>query len=316
MIFGQTMVFGQGKYTYELVENWAKLPAGWSFVDVGGLSIDANDKIYILNRGAHPIIMMDRDGNLLGTWGEGYFKRPHGSRIVPGNNIWCTDDGRHIITRFTMDGKPLQVLGTPDKPSDTGYTPQKDLMASLGTIRAGGPPFNRPTGIARSSKGELFATDGYGNARVHKFSAEGKLIKSWGEPGTAPGHFNLPHNIWIDKYDRLWVPDRENSRIQRFDTDGKLLDIWYDSFRPTDVYIDNDETVYVSEIRPGVSIYTIDGRLLSRWWNEEKDPKTDLFISAHAIALDSKGDIYVGGVDFTHAGIDRGAMTIRKFRRI
>jgi DNA-binding beta-propeller fold protein YncE len=308
------MSYGSGKYTYELVEGWAKLPAGWSFVDVGGISIDANDKLYILNRGAHPIIMMDREGNLLGTWGEGYFKRPHGSRIVPGNNIWCTDDGRHIITRFTMDGKPLQVLGNPDKPSDTGYTPQKgDLMASLGTIKAGGPPFNRPTGIARSSTGELFATDGYGNARVHKFSPEGKLIKSWGDPGTAPGHFNLPHNVTIDKYDRLWVPDRENNRIQRFDTEGKLLDIWYDVFRPTDVFIDKDETVYVSEIRPGVSIFTMDGRLLSRWYNAEKDPKTDLFISPHAIAVDSKGDIYVGEVAFTHSGYDRGARTIQKF---
>ncbi len=315
MIFGQKTVFGQGKYRYELVEDWAKLPGGWSFVDVGGISIDADDKIYILNRGPHPVVMMDTEGNLLGTWGEGYFKRPHGSRLVPGPFIWCADDGRHIITRFTMDGKPLQVLGTPDKPSDTGYKQQKDLMASLGTIKSG-PPFNRPTGIARSSTGELFATDGYGNARVHKFSAEGGLIKSWGEAGTGPSQFNLPHNIWIDKYDRLWVPDRENNRIQRFDTDGKLLDIWYDTFRPTDVYIDNAETVYVSEIRPGVSIYTIDGRLLSRWYNEEKDAKTDLFISAHAIAVDSKGDIYVGEVAWTHSGYDRGARTIQKFRRV
>ena len=314
MIFGQKMVFGQGKYRYELVEDWAKLP-GWSFVDVGGISVDENDKIYVLNRGPHPVVMMDTDGNVLGTWGEGYFKRPHGSRLVPGPYIWCADDGRHIITKFTVDGKPLQVLGNPDKPSATGVVPGKDLVKSLATIHSG-PPFNRPTGIAMSSKGELFATDGYGNARVHKFSADGKLITSWGEAGTGPGQFMLPHNIWIDKYDRLWVPDRENSRIQRFDTDGKLLDIWYDSFRPTDVYIDKDETVFVSEIRPGVSIYTIDGRLLSRWYNDEVDAKTDLFISAHAIALDSKGDIYVGGVDFTHAGIDRGGITIRKFRRI
>ncbi len=309
------MLYGSGKYTYELVEGWAKLPAGWSFVDVGGISIDSQDRLYILNRGPHPVIILDRDGNFLGSWGEGYFKRPHGSRIVPGNIIYCTDDGSHTISKFTMDGKLQSVIGNKDKPSDTGYVQKKDLMESLATIKHGGLPFNRPTGIARSSTGELFATDGYGNARVHKFTPDGKLITSWGEPGTAPGHFNLPHNVWIDKYDRLWVSDRENNRMQQFDTNGKLLAIWMDLFRPTDVFIDKDEIVYISEIRPGVSIFTIDGRLLARWYNEEKNPATDLFISPHAIAVDSRGDIYVGEVAFTHSAYDRGARTIQKFAR-
>ena len=285
------MTYGSGKYTYELVEGWAKIPGDWSFVDVGGIVIDDQDRIFILNRGPHPVVMLSREGDFLGSWGEGYFNRPHGSRIVPDGSMWCADDAAHLITRFTMNGKPLQVLGTRDKPSDTGYINKANLMESLATIKAGGPPFNRPTGITRSATGELFASDGYGNARIHKFTPDGTLIASWGEPGTGPGHFNLPHNIWIDRYDRLWVPDRENNRIQIFDTSGKLLQIWTDVYRPSDIFIDKDDTVYVSEIRPGVSIFTIDGRLLARWYNEEKDPETDLFISPHAIAVDSRGDL-------------------------
>jgi DNA-binding beta-propeller fold protein YncE len=307
--------YGTGSYTFELVDNWAKLPVGWSFVDIGGIAIDAADRLYILNRSPHPVIILDRDGKFLGSWGEDYFKRPHGARIAPCGVLYCTDDEAHTITKFSLDGKVLAVMGTRGKPSDTGYVPSPNLMESLHSIKRGGPPFNRPTGIACSSKGDLFAVDGYGNARVHKFTPDGQLVTSWGEPGSGPSQFNLPHNIWIDRWDRLWVCDRENNRIQIFDTEGKLLQIWQDVYRPTDIYIDKDDTVYISEIRPGVSIFTIDGRLLARWSNEEKDPATDLLISPHAIAIDSKGDMYVGEVSFTHSHHDKGSRAIQKFAR-
>ncbi len=186
---------------------------------------------------------------------------------------------------------------------------------SLASIKRGGPPFNRPTGIALSSTGEIFATDGYGNARVHKFTPDGQLLLSWGEPGTGPGEFRLPHNVWIDKQDRLWVCDRQNNRIQLFDTSGKFLTQWTDLIRPTDVFMDNDETVYVSELRPGVSIFSRDGKLLARWSNEPKNPATDLFTAPHALAVDSRGDIYVGEVTFTHIGYDKGSRTVQKFAR-
>lgn len=309
------MQFGSGKYTYELVEGWAKLPAGWSFQDIGGIAIDSKDRVYVLNRSPHPVMVFDRSGKLLSTWGEDYFKRPHGSRITQNSTIYCADDGNHTVSQFTLEGKLLRVLGNKDKPSDTGYVQQPDLNKSLATITRGGPPFNRPTGIALSLKSEIFVSDGYGNARVHKFSADGKLLLSWGEPGTAPGQFRLPHNIWIDKKDSIWVPDRENSRIQIFDTSGKFLKQWTDVVRPTDVFIDGKDIVYVSELGLRVSIFTIDGKLLARWGNEEKDPATDLFIAPHAIAVDSHGDIYVGEVAMTHSHYDKGSRTIQKFAR-
>ncbi len=309
------MLFGSGNYTYELVDGWAKLPAGWSFLDVGGLAIDSQDRVYVLNRSPHPVMVFDRSGNFLGSWGEGYFQRPHGSRIIQDGTIYCTDDSNHTISQFTPEGKLVKVLGNRDKPSDTGYIQQPDLFKSLATIKRGGPPFNRPTGVALSSSGEIFVSDGYGNARVHRFTPDGTLLFSWGEPGTGPGQFRLPHNIWIDKQDRVWVPDRENSRIQVFDTSGKFLSQWTDLVRPTDVFIDDKEIVYVSEVSLRVSIFTIDGRLLARWGNEEKNPATDLFLAPHAIAVDSQGDIYVGEVAMTYSHYDRGSRTIQKFAR-
>lgn len=309
------MLFGSGKYTYELVDGWAKLPVDWSFLDAGGLAIDSQDRVYVLNRSPQPVMVFDRGGNFLSSWGESYFKRPHGSRIAQDGTIYCTDDGNHTVSQFTPEGKLMKVLGNRDKPSDTGYVQQPDLFKSLATIKHGGPPFNRPTGVALSSSGEIFVSDGYGNARIHRFADDGTLLFSWGEPGTAPGQFRLPHNIWIDRQDRIWVPDRENSRIQIFDTSGKFLDQWTDLIRPTDVFIDDEEIVYVSELIRRVSIFTINGRLLARWGNESENPATDLFLAPHAITVDSQGDIYVGEVAKTHSHYDRGSRTVQKFAR-
>ena len=260
-------------------------------------------------------MIFDRSGNFLGSWGEGYFNRPHGSRFDHNGNLYCTDDGNHTVSQFTADGKLLKVIGQKGKPSDTGYVPQAKLMDSLRSIKHGGPPFNRPTGVGFSSSGEFYVSDGYGNARVHKFSSDGSLLLSWGEPGTGSGEFMLPHNVWVDKLDRVWIPDRENNRIQIFDGNGKFLTEWTHVTRPTDVFIDKNDVVYVSELAPGVSIFTFDGKLLARWGNKEKDPVTDLFVAPHAIALDSKGDIYIGEVAMTAAKYDRGGRTVQKFAR-
>jgi DNA-binding beta-propeller fold protein YncE len=260
-------------------------------------------------------MIFDNNGNFLNSWGEGYFSRPHGSRFGHEGFLYCSDDIDHIISKFTRDGKLLKVIGQKGKPSDTGYVPQEDLMDRLRSIKHGGPPFNRPTGVAFSSKGEIYVSDGYGNARVHKFSSEGDLLFSWGEPGSGPSEFMLPHNIWVDSLDRVWVPDRENNRIQIFDEDGKYITEWTHVIRPTDVFIDKNETVYVSELAPRISIFTIEGKLLARWGNEEYNLDTDLFVAPHAITVDSKGDIYVGEVSMTSAKVDKGSRTVQKFAR-
>jgi len=311
------MLYGTGKYTYELVDGWARCPEGWSFIDVCGLSIDSQDRVYVLNRGTHPVMVFDREGSLLTTWGEGFFKRAHGSCIGPDGSIYCTDDKNHTVRKFTPEGKLLMTLGNEGQPSDTGYVQDWfDFFWSLTTITKGGPPFNRPTGVALSSSGEIYVSDGYGNARVHKFTPDGTLLFSWGEPGHAPSQFRLPHSIWVDRQERVWVPDRENSRIQIFNAQGEFLSQWEDLFRPTDVFIDDEGIVYVAELCLRVSLFTLNGELLARWGTEaQQDAETALFVAPHAIAVDSRGDIYVGEVSMAHARIDRGSRTVQKFAR-
>jgi DNA-binding beta-propeller fold protein YncE len=310
------MPYEAGKHRYELVDGWAKLPEGWSFRDVGGISTDAQDKVYILNRSDYPIMIFDREGNLLNYWGKDYFNRAHGSCITPDGSIFCTDDRNHTVTKFTAEGKVLMMLGNKGQPSDNGYIRTWDSWESLARIRRGSPPFNRPTGVALNAAGEIYIADGYGNARVHKFTPDGKLLFSWGEPGGEPGQFRLPHNIWIDRQERVWIADRENSRIQIFDAQGKFLNQWYDVFRPTDIFIDDEEIVYVSELCLRVSIFNIDGKVIARWTNEGKDKESALFHAPHAIAVDSRGDLYVGEVSMTSAGVDKGSRTVQKFARI
>ncbi len=310
------MTYGAGKYQYELVHDWAKLPEGWSFRDVCGIAIDKEDRVYVLNRSDHHIIVFDRDGNLVHSWGEGFFKRPHGSCIGPDNSIYCTDDVNHVVAKFTREGKLLKTLGTPGDASDTGYAQTFDLWDSLRRIVRGGPPFNRPTGVSISPSGEIYVSDGYGNARIHKFSNDGKLLLSWGEPGGEPGQFRLPHSVRVDKLGRIWVADRENHRIQIFDASGKFLDEWTDLLRPTDLFMGEDDTVYVSELSNRVSIFTIDGKLIARWATTGTTKEEALFVAPHAIAVDSQGDIYVGDVAMTYSKIDRGSRTIQKFSRM
>ncbi len=312
------MSFGSGKYTYELVDGWAKLPEGASFLDIGGISIDAQDRVYVLNRSAeHPIMVFDREGNFLRSWGKGLFKRAHGSGVGPDGAIYCTDDKNHTVRKFSPEGEVLMTLGNEDQPSDTGYVEEYlDFFWSLNTIARGGPPFNRPTGVSVADTGTIYVADGYGNARIHKFTPDGKLLLSWGEPGYGPGEFRLPHDVFVDKQERVWVPDRENSRIQIFDSNGKFLDQWENVFRPTDVFIDDEGIVYVSELCLRFSIFSPDGELLARWGTQAGENLDNaLFIAPHTVALDSRGDIYVGEVSWTSYSrhIDRGSNVLRKF---
>jgi len=315
------MPYGSGKFTYELVNDWAQLPSGASFLDIGGISIDAQDRVFVLNRSAeHPVMVFDREGKFLTSWGQGLFKRAHGSGIGPDGAIYCTDDKNHTVRKFNPEGKVLMTLGKEDQPSDTGYCEEYlDFFWSLNTIARGGPPFNRPTGVSVTDSGTIYVADGYGNARVHKFSPDGKLLLSWGGPGYGPSEFRLPHDVFVDKQERVWVPDRENSRIQIFDSNGKFLDQWENVLRPTDVFVDDEGVVYVSELCLRFSIFSPKSELLARWGTQPgENLENAVFIAPHTVALDSRGDIYVGEVSWTsyNRHIDRGANVLRKFVRV
>ncbi len=228
---------GSGRFTYEAQAGWAKLPKGWSFLEVVDVAVDAQDRVYVFTRGEHPLLIFDREGNLLASWGEGLFKRPHGITMGPKETLYLTDDGGHAVYQFTLDGKLLMTLGTPGK----------------GAGFMSGQPFNQPTKVARDPKtGELYISDGYGNARVHKYTSDGKYLFSWGECGTDPGQFNLVHSVVLDRAGRVFVADRENHRIQIFDSQGKFLAIWNNIHRPCGLHIagEGEELVYVGELAP------------------------------------------------------------------
>ena len=310
------MRYGNGDFQYELIDRWARVPEGWSFVDVGGIGIDADDNVYVLNRSESPVKVFTRDGEPLRDWGAGFFLRAHGCRIVADGSVFCTDDGNHVVAKFTPQGELLLLLGEKGKASDTGYTRTWEVWQSTSTIARGGPPFNRPTGVTVNSSGDIFVSDGYGNSRVHRFSPKGALKASWGEPGGEPGRFRLPHDVVLDSKERLVVADRENSRLQIFDQDGNLLEIWHDVIRPTGLFVDAHGYVYVSEMALRVSVFDPDGRLVTRWGNPSPVRDEALFLGPHAVAVDSHGDVYVGEVSKTYAGTDKGARTIQKFARV
>src|SRR6516164_7233266 len=156
---------------YRPVEGWGRLPEGWSFVEATSVAVDAKDNVHVFNRGEHPVIVFDREGRFLKSWGEGLFVRAHGLFIGPDDAVYCTDDLDHTVRKFTPDGRLLLTLGTSGRPSDTGAT-----SIDYRTIRHAGPLFHFPTNLAISPEGDLYISDGYGNARVHKFSPDGRLL--------------------------------------------------------------------------------------------------------------------------------------------
>ena len=215
-----TTVLGQGEYRYRVEEGWGRLPDGWSFREVGAVGVDRNDNVYVFNRGEHPMIVFDRDGNFIKSWGEGIFPRAHGVHVGPDETLWLTDDADHTVRQCTLDGKVLLTLGIPGKPA----------------AYMSGEPFHRCTHTALSPAGEIYVSDGYGNARVHKYSPDGRHLLSWGEPGTDPGQFNIVHNIVTDAEGWVYVADRENHRVQVFDGNGRYETQWVNMHRPCGLY--------------------------------------------------------------------------------
>jgi DNA-binding beta-propeller fold protein YncE len=314
-------IVGSGRFRYEALVQWEHLPPGWSFGEVAGVATDSRDQVYVFSRSKHPVIVFDRDGRFLTSWGEGRFVRPHGIFIGPDDAVYCTDDLDHTVRKFTPEGKLVLTLGTSGQASDTGIS-----GIDYRTIQRAGPPFNRPTNVALASDSSLYVTDGYGNARVHKFAADGGLLFSWGGPGSGPGQFNLPHGIAVDRDGLVYVTDRENSRLQIFDADGKFLTAWTDLARPMQVFIDPADHVFVVEVGwraglfpwqspPGpnpvgarLSIFNRRGELLARWGGGDNPCAPGDFFAPHDIWIDSHGDMYVGEVVLS-AGGNRGLVS-------
>jgi DNA-binding beta-propeller fold protein YncE len=305
---------------YRPVEGWGRLPNGWSYVEATSVGVDAADNVYVFNRGAHPVIVFDRDGRFLRSWGEGVFRRPHGITIGPDGTLWLTDDLHHTIRQFTPDGKLLLTIGDPDQ------------AATL----HGGKPFNRPTHVALCPRtGDVYISDGYGNSRVHKFDPRGRHLRSWGEPGTDPGCFNIPHNIATDAEGLVYVADRENHRVQIFDSEGRYQDQWSNVHRPCGLYADRrqGDALYVGELPSAlavnaevpdigarVSVFSKKGELVGRVGGRFAGERPGEFVAPHGCTVDSRGDLYVAEVSWTARGSTetppREIRSLQKFARV
>ena len=273
------MVVGTGDFTYEVAEGWGSYPEGWKLGWIAGVAVDSKDRIYLYNRSEHPLILLDRDGHFVESWGEDVLLDAHGILIDERDQVFCVERETHCMRKFDSDGELLMTLGNP------------------GVQGAVGEPFRLPTDIAFDSAGDMYISDGYDNARIHKYTADGEPIKSWGVPGKGPGEFDLPHCVRVDKDDRVLVCDRSNNRVQIFDTDGNYLTEWGDLRQPDTIHIDEDDIVYIAEVEQRVSILNLAGELLSRWGKGERSDEPGEFRGCpHGIWTDSHGDLYVGEV--------------------
>jgi DNA-binding beta-propeller fold protein YncE len=308
---------GSGGFAFEVETGWGTLPDGWTYGEVVGVAVDSQDLIYAYTRGSHPVIVFDADGEFVRSWGYGAFPgRPHAITIDAQDRVFCVDDRAHTIFQFNTEGELQGTIGS----------------SGVAGRKWSGDPLNLPTDMAVSPvSGEIFVTDGYGNARVHRFSAEGEHIQSWGESGIAPGEFAWPHNVEISPSGTLYVCDRENHRMQVFDEQGTLLDVWYDVYRPNALTLDAQSNVVVGELctelfladAPNLghrlSIFDKSGKLQTRLGDPFEGEAPGQFIAPHSLATDSQGSIYVGEVSWSMRGRflhpPREMRSLQKLRR-
>jgi sugar lactone lactonase YvrE len=245
-VLAETAPTNSAPNPYQTVTGWFHVPAGRAWGSTAGVFVDAHDHIWVAERcGANscadskldPIFEFDRNGKMLRNFGGGMFVFPHGITADREGNVWVTDgqgkDGKgHQVFKFSPEGKVLMTLG---KPGVAGNTPDT---------------FNMPSAVAIAPNGDIFVADGHGgtsNNRIVKFSKDGKYISEWGKKGTTPGEFDIPHALAFDSKGRLFVGDRNNNRIQIFDQDGKYLDQWTQFSRPSGIFIDKHDVIYVAD---------------------------------------------------------------------
>ena len=310
---------------FRTVENWFKLPAGRMWGSTSAVDIDRDGtSIWVAERcGANscagkmdpPILKFDQSGTLVKSFGGGMFVFPHGIAVDKDGNIWVTDgqgrDGKgHQVFKFSPDGEVLMTLG------------------KAGVAGDGPDTFNQPDDVAIAPNGDIFVSDGHtpamGNARVMKFTKDGRFIKQWGKHGSGPGEFEVPHALAFDSRGRLFVGDRANNRIQIFDQDGNFIDQWKQFSRPSGVYIDNHDVIYVTDSestdkpgygynpgwRRGIRVGSAKDGSFAAFIPDPLSPTADGKLpatsAAEGVAADAAGNVY---------GAEVGPKTLKKYVR-
>ena len=289
--------------SYQFIKDWPELPVGFKLGNPTGISIDTNQNIFIFHRAdrvwplvgdmpdnyisAKTILQLDRkNGRIINSWGDNMFIMPHGLTVDSNNNVWVTDAGLHQVFKFSHEGKLLLKLGEAKVPGDDSTH------------------FNLPTDVAVARDGSFYVSDGYGNSRIIKFSAQGKYLFEWGTKGNKEGQFNIPHAVALDEKENVYVADRENYRVQVFDSAGKFIAQWtnknfgricsitYD--KATKTFIAVDDAVSGFELKHnGSDIIILDsaGNVLSQFGRSGSYNGPKCWY--HDVAIDNEGNIYV-----------------------
>lgn len=283
---------------YVVEPGWPARPAGFYWGAVPGVAVDAKDNVYVFTRAEPPVQVYDAQGKFLRGWGQGSIKSAHHIKVDREGYIWISDIVNHVVEKYTPEGKLLLTLGTKGK---AGRDKQH---------------LNKPTDMAVTASGDIYISDGYGNARVVQYDKNGKFIREWGELGSGPGQFSIPHAIAADSKGRIYVADRNNVRVQVFDSQGKFLEEWRNLIVPWGFCMTPKEELWVCGSSP------------MQWRKEDGNlgvpPKDQIFMKfdtsgkllqlftlpkgmdglerpgevnwVHAIAVDSRGNLYLGDI--------------------
>lgn len=282
---------------YVVDPRWPQRPDDKQWGHVPGIAVDSSDNVYVFTRAQHPVQVFDKSGKFLRSWGKDVGMAHH-IKVDRDGNIWIADVGHHVVQKFTPDGKLLLTLGTKG-------------MAGRDKTH-----FYMPTDMVVAKNGDVFVSDGYGNARIVHFDAKGTYLNEWGELGHGPGQFSTPHAIAMDSKERIYVADRNNVRIQVFDTKGKFIEEWRNLIVPWGFHVTKEDEIWVCGSSP------------MQWRKEDQalgcPPKDQVFMKfnsagkllqlftvpkgidglerpgevnwVHAIAVDSQGNLYVGDI--------------------
>jgi len=286
---------------YRVDADWPHQKSTYAWKAMPGIAVDEQDLIWTLNRGEMPVQVYTPKGRLVTQWGKNYFVSPHQICFGAEGHVWIADSHAHAVYKFTRDGDKLLTIGIPGEPGDDNRH------------------LKMPTDMVETPSGEIIISDGYRNNRVFVCNGKGEFIRTWGELGTEPGQFSLPHSIARDSKGRIYVADRNNSRVQIFTEQGRFLSEWVNVCQPWTIRITAGDDVYVCGASPSrwreedvqmgippkdqvVMKFDTTGRVLA-WWSFPQGPdKPNLGVKpgelswVHGMAVDAGGNLYLGDI--------------------
>lgn len=259
-IAGERLQVVMGTHRYSVIPGWNRVPLG----HISQFAVDSAGRVYVFERTGAPIVVLTSDGELAASWDAAPIQDPHGIFITADDRVLLVDRNAHQVLTFDTEGRLLTTLGERHRPRF-------------------GLPFNHPTDVGRS--GDIYVSDGYGNAHVHWFAPDGSYRRSWGGIGSGPGQFSTPHGVWVTPDGRVLVADRENNRVQVFTDHGGFLGEWGDLYHPMDIYGSADGTIFVTDQAPRITAFSPTGEVIGRCSAAK--------IYSHGIWGDAAGNLFL-----------------------